>query len=202
MKLDMKRDLREPYGPSAKEVTQVVVPAMRFLMIDGQGDPNTTPAYGEAIEALFALSYTIKFAMKKGRMALDYAVMPPEGLWWADDMADFATGERAAWRWTMMIVQPEFVTEDVVAAATADVAKKKDPAALPLVRFETYGEGLAAQLMHIGPFSEEGPTIQRVHDFIEQFGHERFGKHHEVYLSDMRRTEPAKWKTVVRQPMR
>lgn len=201
-KLDLKRELKHLYLPSAKQVTAVDVPAMNFLMLDGQGDPNTSQSYADTLEALFALSYAIKFAVKKGPLAIDYAVMPLEGLWWADDMSDFATGDRSRWKWTMMIMQPRFVTCELVEETCEAVRKKKDPVALPGVRFETFTEGAAAQTMHVGPFSEEGPVIERVHDFIEQSGRERAGKHHEIYLTDIRKADPAKWKTVIRQPMR
>ncbi|MDA3935251.1 MAG: GyrI-like domain-containing protein [Actinomycetota bacterium] len=202
MKLDFKREMKHLYGPGAKEVVQVDVPSMNFLMVDGIGDPGTAQTYGEAIEALYGLAYALKFAVKKGSSAIDYGVMPLEGLWWADDMSAFAEGDRSAWKWTMMIMQPEFVTWELVDEAAEKLAGKKNPVALPLVRFESFCEGAAAQIMHIGPFSEEGPTIQRVHEFIDDSGCERFGKHHEIYLSDIRRADPAKWKTVIRQPMR
>jgi len=117
-------------------------------------------------------------------------------------MTSFTTGDKSSWKWTAMIMQPEFITQELVEGATADVLKKKNPVALPLVRFEAFSEGEAAQVMHIGPFSDEGPTIQRVHDFIDRSGRRRFGKHHEIYLSDIRRAAPEKWKTIVRQPMR
>lgn len=199
--LDLKRELAHIYLPSAAQVTAVDVPAMDFLMVDGQGDPNTSPEYADALEALYAISFAIKFGVKKGPLAIDYGVMPLEGLWWADDMSDFVTGDRSRWQWTMMIMQPKFVTGDMVEVALAAVREKKSPAALTAVRFETFSEGSAAQTMHVGPFSEEGPTIQRVHDFIEQAERRRAGKHHEIYLKDIRKAEPAKWKTVVRQPM-
>jgi hypothetical protein len=201
-KIDLKKVLGDLYRPSAKEVGLVDVPTMNFLMVDGEGDPNTATAYAEAIEALFAMSYTLKFAVKKGDLAIDYGVMPLEGLWWADDMSSFATGDKSGWKWTAMIMQPDFITQEMVDEAAVNVSKKKDPVALPLIRFESFSEGEAAQVMHIGPFSEEGPTIQRVHDFIDSSGCQRFGKHHEIYLSDIRRAAPEKWKTIVRQPMR
>ncbi len=201
-KTDLKRELKHLYQPSAKQVSIVDVPTMNFLMIDGQGDPNTSQAYADAIEALFAVSYTLKFAVKRGPLAIDYGVMPLEGLWWADDISDFVTGERSRWQWTAMIMQPDFITPTMLEEAIVDVRTKKDPAALPLLRFEPFAEGLAAQVMHIGPFSEEGPVIERLHAFIEEAGRERTGKHHEIYLSDIRRADPAKWKTVIRQPMR
>lgn len=201
-KIDFKRELKHLYLPSAKEVAAVDVPAMSFLMVDGQGDPNTSQAYAEAVQALFALSYAIKFSVKRGPLAIDYGVMPLEGLWWAADMADFTTGNRSRWQWTMMIMQPHFVTRELFEEAVAALRKKKDPPALPGVRLETYAEGPAAQMMHVGPFSEEQRVIQRIHDFIGESGRELAGKHHEIYLSDIRKVDSAKWKTVIRQPMR
>jgi hypothetical protein len=200
-KLDLKRELKHLYQPSSRDVSFVDVPVMDFLMLDGQGDPNTSQAYADAVEALFAVSYAIKFAVKKGSLAIDYGVMPLEGVWWADDMSAFATGERSGWQWTMMIMQPHFVTSGMVDAAVALVRKRKDPAALAKLRFETFAEGAAAQIMHVGPFSDEGPVIERVHAFIAQAGREPAGKHHEIYLTDIRKADPAKWKTVIRQPI-
>jgi hypothetical protein len=201
-KVDLKRELKHLYLPSAKQVVAVDVPAMSFLMLDGKGDPNTSQAYADAVEALFALSYAIKFTVKKGPLAIDYGVMPLEGLWWADDMSDFTTGDRSGWQWTMMIMQPPFVTRELVEENRGAVRKKKEPVALEAVRLESFEEGSAAQTMHIGPFSDEGPVIEGIHDFIEQAGRTRAGKHHEIYLTDIRRADPAKWKTIIRQPMR
>jgi hypothetical protein len=200
-KLDIKKDLKNLYQPPAREVVQVEVPPMNFLMIDGKGDPNTAPEYSAAVEALFSVSYALKFAVKKSAQAIDYGVMPLEGLWWADDMRAFATGDKSNWLWTMMIAQPPFVTKAMVDEAIADVRRNKDPEAISKIRFEAYTEGKCAQIMHIGPFSEEGPNIARVHQFIESCGCKRRGKHHEIYLSDIRRADPAKWKTVIRQAM-
>lgn len=200
-KIDYKKQLKHLYGPSAGRVEVVDVPKMNFLMVDGEGDPNTAKSFTDAIEALYPLSYTLKFMIKKGKKGVDYGVLPLEALWWADDMSAFAKGNKDAWKWTLMIMQPEFITGKMVIEATEEVKKKKSPASLPLVRFETFKEGKAAQIMHIGPFSEEGPTIEKVHAFIENNGCRRIGKHHEIYLSDMRRTAAEKWKTIVRQPM-
>ena len=201
-KLDLKKDLRSFYKASAKEVVLVDVPQMNFLMLDGAGDPNTSSDYRDAVEALFSLSYALKFMIKKGAMAIDYGVMPLEGLWWADDMAVFTSGNKDLWQWTAMIMQPEFITPDLVAEARAQTEKKKNLPALPKARFETWCEGRAAQTLHIGPFSEEAPTIERVHRFIEESGLERAGKHHEIYLSDIRRAAPEKWQTIIRQPVK
>ncbi len=199
-KIDYKKKLKELYNSSPKEVSVVNIPAMNYLMIDGQCDPATSKSYQEAIEALFSVSYALKFKIKKSQ-SIDYGVMPLEGLWWADDMADFTNGNRDNWKWTAMIMQPEMVKQELVDKAIEEVAKKKNLPALPLMRFESYKEGPAAQIMHIGPFSEEGPNIQKIHKFIEEIGHKLRGKHHEIYLSDYRKTAPEKLKTVIRQPM-
>ena len=200
-KIDYKKELSHLYKTSAKEVSEVLVPSLNYLMVDGAGDPNTTPAYAEAVEALFSVSYTAKFALKRSTPSHDYAVMPLEGLWWADDLSAFISGNRTQWKWTMMILQPPVVTAEVIEAAIEDVGRKKNLPALGKLRFEAFTEGRCAQILHIGPFTEEGPTIQRVHDFIEARSGLR-GKHHEIYLSDIRRADPKKWKTIIRQPMR
>jgi len=126
--------------------------------------------------------------------------MPLEGLWWTDDMSKFSTRDKALWKWTMMIMQPDFVTKEMIANAVTDVRKKKNPVSLSRVRFEALSEGKCAQILYVGPFSEEGPTVEKIHRFIDSRGR-RTGKHHEIYLSDMRKTDPARWKTVIRQPM-
>ncbi|HUQ53796.1 MAG TPA: GyrI-like domain-containing protein [Gammaproteobacteria bacterium] len=198
-KVDLKKELKHLYQPSVKAVVAVDVPAFEFLMIDGEGDPNTSTAYAAAVEALFAVSYTAKFMVKKAQ-AIDFGVMPLEGLWWADDLSVFVAGDKSKWQWTMMIMQPSFVTSAVIEAALAEVRKKKGLLAVDELRLETFGEGSCAQVLHLGPFADEGPTIERVHTFIDARGARR-GKHHEIYLSDIRRADPAKWKTVIRQPM-
>lgn len=199
-KVDLKRELKHLYQPPSKEVVQVEVPAFQFLMIDGEGDPNTSQEYAKAVEALFSVSYTAKFMVKRGAQGIDYTVMPLEGLWWSDDMSAFTRNDRSKWKWTMMIMQPHFVEEAVIQAAIAEVKRKKALPAVDALRLENFTEGLCAQILHIGPFSEEGPTIQRVHDFIGARS-ALTGKHHEVYLSDIRRADPTKWKTIIRQPM-
>jgi hypothetical protein len=200
-KVDLKKELKHLYQASAKEVVHVDVPPMDFLMIDGEGDPNTSQAYTEAVEALFAVSYAVKFMVKKGPSAVDYGVLPLEGLWWANDMSTFTTKNKADWKWTMMIMQPSFVSRTLIEHAIADVKKKKKLPALSKLRLETFPEGACAQILHIGPFSEEGPTVEKLHRFIESRGR-LTGKHHEIYLSDIRKAAPSKWKTILRQPMR
>ena len=201
-KIDHKKIFKHLYKPSAKKVEIVNVPKMNFLMIDGKGDPNTSQEFQDAVEALFGLSYTVKFIVKKSDMAIDYAVMPLEGLWWIDDMSKFSVEDKSDWKWTLMMMQPEFVTPDLIENGIEELHRKKDPVALPKIRFEFFEEGKSAQVMHIGPFSEEGPTVEKVHQFIAENGFERRGKHHEIYLSDIRRGNPANWKTVIRQPVK
>ena len=145
-KIDYRKKLKHLYQPSAKEIVIVNVPKMNFLMVDGEGDPNTSQSYVEAIEALFAVAYTLKFMIKKGPRAIDYGVMPPEGLWWTDDMSTFSMKDKSNWKWTMMIMQPGVVTKTLVAKAIAEVQKKKDPAALGKVRFQFVKSLFAAVL--------------------------------------------------------
>lgn len=173
---------------------------MSFLMIDGAGDPNTSADYRAALEALFSVAYAAKFIVKRGELGIDYGVMPLEGLWWAEDMAAFTSGtDRSAWLWTMMIMQPEFVSEDVVDRATRQVTVKKGLETVARLRFEPFAEGRCAQVLHVGPFSQEGSTIAGLHAFIAERGRLR-GKHHEIYLSDIRKTAPDRWRTIIRQP--
>ncbi len=200
-KVDYKKELKHLYKPSAKEVVTVGVLAMNFLMIDGQGNPNTSLRYAEAVEALYAVAYALKFKVKK-TAGVDYVVMPLEGLWWADDMRTFTSArDKDAWHWTMLIMQPEEVTEKLFDETKAEVEKKKNPVALAKLRFESYHEGLAAQIMHLGSYDDEGPTIAKLHDFVEQQGYTLRGKHHEIYLGDPRRAAPENLRTVLRQPV-
>ncbi len=201
-KIDFKKELKALYSPSAKKAEIVDVPEMNFLMIDGRGDPNISEDFQKAVEALFTLSYTIKFMIKKGELAIDYGVMPLEGLWWSDEMSEFSIENKEDWRWTIMIMQPEFVDNRMIGEAIEQVRKKKNLSCLDKVRFEAFSEGKVAQIMHIGPFSEEGLTIERLQVFIRNNGYKPHGKHHEIYLSDIRKAAPEKWKTVLRQPIR
>jgi hypothetical protein len=200
-KLDYKKEFKHLYKPSSKKVSIVQVPKLNYLMIDGEGNPNTSQSFQDAIEVLYPLSFALKFMIKKGKIGIDYGVLPLEGLWWTDDMSSFSVDDKEGWKWTLMIMQPDFITEELVQTTIERIRAKKNPASLPLVRFESFEEGKSAQILHIGPFSEEGPTVEKVHSFIEKNGSQRRGKHHEVYLSDMRRAAPEKWKTIIRQPM-
>jgi len=202
-KVDLRKQLGHLYNPSAKEAVVVDVPEMPFLMVDGVGNPNTAQEYQEAVEVLYGVAYALKFLLKK-EQAVDYPVMPLEGLWWAQNMRDFSVDNKEIWQWTMMIMQPEEVTADLFERALAQVKHKKDSPALPKMRLERFHEGLAAQIMHLGSYAAEGPTIARLHAFIREQGYGFDGieqKHHEIYLSDPRRAAPDKMRTVIRQPM-
>ncbi len=201
-KIDLKKELKHLYSPPSKEAVIVDVPPMDYLMVDGTGDPNTSQEAQEAIETLFPVAYAIKFIIKKGQ-AIDYGVMPLEGLWWTDDMAQFTPENKDIWKFTYMIMQPEYVTADLVEKALEQVKKKKNLPALPLIRFQSLHEGLSAQILHLGPFSAEGPTVDRLHSFIRENRYSFDGllqKHHEIYLSDFRRVAPEKMRTIIRQP--
>ena len=201
-KVDFKRTLKHLYNPSKKDFEVVDVPPMQFLMVDGQGDPNTAQAYQDAMQALYGAAYTLKF-ISKLELGRDYVVPPLEGLWWVDDMNLFSEESKDDWQWMSMIMTPDWITQEVFKQAVAEVERKKNPPALDKLRLETYHEGLSVQIMHIGPYSEEGPTIARLHnEFIPQNGLVENGKHHEIYLSDPNRTAPDKLKTVIRQPVK
>jgi len=199
-KLDLKKEYREFYNPSARQCSLVDVPEMQFLMVDGSGDPNTSEAYQDAIGVLYGVSYTLKFLSKETE-DLDHVVMPLEGLWWAEDMADFPGEDKSAWKWTAMIMQPDHITSAQVDSSREQVWKKNDPPVLDLLRFEPLCEGLSVQIMHIGPYADEAPTIAKLHQFATDHGLSLRGKHHEIYLSDPRRTSPEKLRTVIRQPV-
>ncbi len=199
-KADLLKELGLLYKPPSNHPILVEVPRMSYLMVDGKGNPNTSLEYRDAIQALFSTSYTLKFMVKRGAEAIDYKVMPLEGLWWADDMESFGAGRKDEWRWTSMMVQPVFISAGMVEEAKAKQKGKGLPA-LSKVRLEAMEEGLSAQILHIGPFSEEGPTIRKLHDFISSGGKTMRGKHHEIYLSDIRKTASEKLKTIIRQPI-
>jgi hypothetical protein len=172
-------------------------------MIDGHGDPNVAPEYTEALEALYAVAFKVKFLSKK-HLGRDYVVAPLEGLWWAEDMETFTVQrDKSAWDWTMMIMQPDWINAQIWQEAREQVEVQKSPVALEKLRLETYDEGLSVQILHLGPYDDEGPTLHKLHhEFIPQNGYEVRGKHHEIYLSDPRRVAPEKLRTVLRQPIK
>lgn len=200
-KVDFKKTLKHLYAPSPKDFEIVDVPEMQFLMIDGMGDPGSSPIYADAVAWLYAVSYPIKFSSKNS-LGRDYVVPPLEGLWWADDISAFAGGDRDSWKWTMMIMQPDWVTRSMYEAGV-EAATLKLPIPPTTIRLESFAEGLSAQILHIGPYADEAPTIARLHnDFLPDNELTENGHHHEIYLGDPRRVAPEKLKTVLRQPVR
>ncbi|MEV0679244.1 GyrI-like domain-containing protein [Actinosynnema sp. NPDC050436] len=198
---DVKRALKEFYAPKNTTWALVEVPEQRFIAISGTGDPNTAPAYAEAVQALYAVAYTLKFAAK--REGRDFVVGPLEGLWWADDPAAFTVGAKNSWHWTLLIAQPDRTTPAEVEDAVRAAAEKKGLPAIADVRRLALHEGRSAQALHLGPYDDEAPLLADLHDrFLAEHGLTFGGLHHEVYLGDPRRTEPAKLRTVLRQPVR
>jgi hypothetical protein len=199
MTTDIQQELQQLYR--ARQTPELLdVPELGFLMIDGHGDPNTSSRFQEAVQALYAVSYTLRFALKRAGGS-NYRVAPLEGLWWAEDMSRFTIEDKAAWDWTLMIRQPPEVTPQLMAETTADVAEKKHLQAARELRLERFAEGLAAQVLHLGPYAAEAPTIERLHVFIAEQGYARRGMHHEIYLGDPRRAAPERLKTIIRQPV-
>ena len=201
-KIDFKKTLGKLYNPKNKDWELVEVPNMQFLMIDGQGNPNTAKAYGDAVEALYSVSYPLKFMSKK-TLGKDYTVAPLEGLWYADDPSVFARFEKDKYHWTMMIMQPEWITKAMVDEAIETATAKKGLPALSKLRFESYNEGQSLQLLHIGSYDDEAPKLAYLHDEYMP-GHKLTfnGHHHEIYLGDPRKAAPEKLKTILRQPVK
>ncbi len=197
--IDLKKQFKHLYTASAKQPQVVDVPPLSYLAINGRGDPNTAQEYQDALAALYGLSYALKFGFKK--QGVDYPIMPLEGLWWVEDISQFDYGDKSNWQWMMMIMQPEIVNSNSVERACAELSRKKDLISLPKIRLETYHEGTSTQIMHLGPFSAEPPTIDRLHRFIDESGYVINNRHHEIYLSDFRRAAPEKLKTIIRYPV-
>lgn len=199
-RLDLRRTLPGLYS-AGTEPALVEVPELPFLMIDGKGDPNTSTGYPQAVQALYSMAYGVHFALKRGPGGVDARVMPLEGLWWVPDMALFRESDKDAWLWTLLIAQPEQATVETVAEVRATAAAKKPGLPLDRVRLERFAEGPCAQVLHRGPYDEEGPTIQRLHRWIDERGYRLTGRHHEIYLGDPRRGAPEKLRTILRQPV-
>ncbi len=198
-KLDLRKELKRFY--SAKKKPEIIdIPSGKFLTIVGKGEPGGY-AYSAALQALYGLSYPLKFKCKAdGR---DFTVMALEGLWWGDDPTIFDLENappREEWNWKSMIRQPDFVTGGMLEEIRPDIREKRGSAVDDVV-LETFHEGLSAQIMHKGPYSEEGPTVMRLHEFITEEGYRMRGCHHEIYLSDPRRSKPENIQTIIRQPV-
>ncbi len=201
MKLDFKK-AHDSYRARSGEFRVIDVPAKQYLMLDGHGDPNTAKDYADALAALYPVAYKLKFASKRD-LERDYVVPPLEALWWAADMAAFTSArDKSQWEWTAMIMTPDWITAELFADTVTAVAAKDRPASLDKVRLETLEEGLCVQTLHIGPYDAEAGVLADMHDhFIPQAGLQMSGTHHEIYLSDARRVEPAKLRTILRQPV-
>ena len=199
-KIDYKKEYKELYTGKKDKPVFVEVPDFNYLMIDGKGNPGTSREFEQAVEALYGTAYTMKFMVKKDNPEKDYTVMPMEGLWWAEDMNAFKENKKDDWLWTIKILQPNFISENDFNEAVSAIKQKKDLPALPKLRFEKFPGYKAAQILHIGPYDQEGPTIEILHNFIFESGFQLEGKHREIYLSDPRRAAPEKLKTIIRQP--
>ncbi len=206
---DFKKEYKDLYLPP-KKPTVIDVPKMRFVMVDGQGDPNTSEYYKKAVELLYGISYGIKMSKKTGNKPkgyFDYVVPPLEGFWWfEEDYFDGSViGRKNEFNWTMMIRQPEFVTPLVFENAKEVLSKKKPGIDISIIRLEDFTEGLCAQIMHIGPYDNEPLTVAMLDAFISEQGCRTdmsvSRKHHEIYLGDPRKTAPEKLKTVIRHPI-
>lgn len=202
-KVDFKRHFKALYAPTAKAGFHLVsVPPLRFLMIDGAGNPNTADDYAEAVETLYVVAYALKFASKK-QLERDYVVPPLEGLWWSRNMDSFHARAKDQWEWTMMLMIPEWIGPTMIADTIDAVRRKKAPVAIDKLRVEVFEEGRALQILHIGSYDDEGPVLAELHDRItSSLGLKMIGKHHEIYLSDPRKVAPEKLKTILRQPVK
>lgn len=198
-KLDLRKELKEYY--TAKKEPQIIdLPPGKFLTIIGRGEPGGE-TYSAGLNALYGLSYTLKFRLKK--QGNDFTVMALEGLWWWDDPTINwleSAPPREEWNFKSMIRQPDFITQEMLDEILPEVREKKGPIVGDAV-LEIFHEGLSAQIMHIGPYSEEIHTLRILHAFIEENGYKLRGRHHEIYLGDPRRTAPEKLKTILRHPV-
>lgn len=201
-KIDVKKSL-DGYQARTGEFRIVGIPDLRYLMIDGHGDPNTAPAYTQALQALYPVAYKLKFASKR-ELGRDYVVPPLEGLWWADDMDAFTVArDKSRWDWTMMLLVPDWIDEAMFPAAVETARAAGSADRLEEVRMETLAEGMCVQTLHVGSFDDEAAVLDEMHhEFIPGQGLSLSGKHHEIYLSDARRTSPDKLRTILRQPVR
>lgn len=199
--IDLKKRIRDYFESSPDHFTLVTLPPFDYVMVDGEGDPNTSRDYAAAIELLYGVSYTLKFKGKK-ELGVDYVVPPLEGLWWAHDARAFVTGDKSSWRWTMMIMVPAELPRSLVLSALEEYQNKKPGAPVSRVRIDSLTEGLVVQVLHIGPYDAEGPLLARMHnEFMPDHALTFNGRHHEIYLGDHRRTAPQRLRTILRQPV-
>ncbi len=201
-KIDLKKEFPKFYRPSSKKVEIIDIPVMKYFMIDGSGDPNDNPRFEIATQCLYAASYLLKMKIVKNENPeMDYVVPPLEGLWYLDDMTKFTHDRKDLWEWTLMIRIPDFVTEEQINRALKNVDKSKPELPISELRYEVFEEKSVVQIMHIGPYADEAPTIAKLHEFAFANAYELSGKHHEIYLSDPRKAKPETMKTILRQPI-
>lgn len=201
-KIDFKKELKHLYRAPSKEPVLVEVPRMQFLMVDGTGAPENSKGFQEGIQILYGLAYTLKFSLKKAGQGPDYTIPPLEGLWWMEGDGPFDLQDQAHWLWTLMIMQPDHIGAPHFAEAVRSLGQKEPELPLSKARLAAFSEGSSAQIMHVGPYSAEPATIEKLHEFVKANGYELRGRHHEIYLGDPRRTSPEKLKTVLRHPVR
>ena len=200
-KIDFKKSL-DAYRARKGVFRVLEVPPLQYLMIDGHGDPNASPAFTGAIEALYPLAYALKFASKR-ELDRDFVVMPLEGLWWADDHASFTTArDKSQWSWTLMLMQPDWIDDAMFADAVATASAKNTASRIDDVRLQSLAEGLSVQTLHVGAYDDEAPVLAQLHDeFIPRNALSMTGLHHEIYFSDPRKGDPSKRRTILRQPV-
>ena len=197
-KLDLRKALKSLYNPPAGEVELIRVPTLKYIMVDGVGDPGGE-AFQQAMGVIYNVAYTMKFS-SKATLRKDYNVMAPEGLWWMKG-GGFDATKRDEWMWTLMSVQPEFITSKLFSEAVKGVRQKKDPPGLEKARLESFAEGLCVQILHVGPYSSEPESIAKLEAYAKESGYRMVGKHHEIYLGDPRRAAPSKLRTIIRHPV-
>ena len=206
-KFDFKKAFKHLFTASATKPAIIQVPDCQYLMVDGKGNPNGNPAFEQAMQTLYGVMYTLKMGWKFEKIErphgyVDFTVPPPEALWWMADGGEFDMNRKADWRWAQMMILPDFFTQKMVDEAAAAVREKKGQDAIAPYRFERWEEGTCVQVLHVGPYTAEGPTIEKMHGFAAENGYELHGKHHEIYLNDPRRVAPEKIKTILRQAVR
>ncbi|MHC1726460.1 MAG: GyrI-like domain-containing protein [Syntrophobacteraceae bacterium] len=201
-KIDFKKDFKAWYKAPENGFVFVELPPVQYLMIDGAGDPNSVPEFQSAVETLYGVAYTIKFSAKKAGVGPEYSIPPLDGLWWCEGMQGcFDPENRSLWRWSLMLIQPHHVNGAMVLAAAEQLTAKGKQGPFGGLRLQSLEEGLCVQTLHVGPYCDEAPRITAMHRYVEDVGYLLHGKHHEIYLSDPRRTSPEKLKTILRNPV-
>jgi len=196
-KLELRKTMKEFYNPPAGEVVLVKLPPLKYIMVDGEGEPGGE-SFQQAMGAIYNVAYSMKFRSKR-LLKKDYDMMAPEGLWWMKGKIDM--NKRDKWLWTLMILVPDFVTPEMFSDSVAEVRSKKNPPGLERARLDTLDEGTSLQIMHVGPYATESESIAKMDAYAKEHGYKMVEKHHEIYLGDPRRAAPSKLRTVLRHPV-